>query len=218
MTFHTQVVGANGQRQAMFIERVEGLAEDDPRELRPAPARRDDRLQRGRPDGRADRDGDGARASAGCRSSPSPRSTQSRAATPRTRRARACSTTPTSCSTSARRPATRSSQSTASTRPVGAGLDARGGGARQRGQGAHGGAARRSGARCRRSSRARRSWAPRALGRLFDAAYAEHARRAGARASPRVTPIREPSEKCTRRGVGYDRAQELRLQRRRKRG
>jgi uncharacterized phosphosugar-binding protein len=27
MTFHTQVVGVNGQRQAMFIERVEGLAE-----------------------------------------------------------------------------------------------------------------------------------------------------------------------------------------------
>jgi uncharacterized phosphosugar-binding protein len=27
MTFHTQVVGANGQRQAMFVERVEGLAE-----------------------------------------------------------------------------------------------------------------------------------------------------------------------------------------------
>ena len=27
MTFHTQVVGANGQRQAMLIERVEGLAE-----------------------------------------------------------------------------------------------------------------------------------------------------------------------------------------------
>ena len=26
-TFHTQVVGTNGQRQAMFIERVEGLAE-----------------------------------------------------------------------------------------------------------------------------------------------------------------------------------------------
>src|SRR5262249_59734914 len=26
MTFHTQVVGANGQRQAMFIERVPGLA------------------------------------------------------------------------------------------------------------------------------------------------------------------------------------------------
>ena len=27
MTFHTRVVGANGQRQAMFIERTEGLAE-----------------------------------------------------------------------------------------------------------------------------------------------------------------------------------------------
>jgi uncharacterized phosphosugar-binding protein len=27
MTFHTQVAGANGQRQAMFIERVEGLAD-----------------------------------------------------------------------------------------------------------------------------------------------------------------------------------------------
>jgi uncharacterized phosphosugar-binding protein len=27
MTFHTQVVGSNGQRQAMFIERIEGLAE-----------------------------------------------------------------------------------------------------------------------------------------------------------------------------------------------
>ncbi len=27
MTFHTQIAGANGQRQAMFIERVEGLAE-----------------------------------------------------------------------------------------------------------------------------------------------------------------------------------------------
>ena len=27
MTFHTQVVGANGQRQAMYIERQPGLAE-----------------------------------------------------------------------------------------------------------------------------------------------------------------------------------------------
>ncbi len=27
MTFHTQVVGVNGQRQAMFIERIEGLGE-----------------------------------------------------------------------------------------------------------------------------------------------------------------------------------------------
>ena len=37
LTFHTQVVGANGQRQAMFLERVEGLAADDPRELPAAP-------------------------------------------------------------------------------------------------------------------------------------------------------------------------------------
>lgn len=28
MTFHTQIVGSNGQRQAMFIEKVEGLAEE----------------------------------------------------------------------------------------------------------------------------------------------------------------------------------------------
>src|SRR5207253_7980516 len=27
MTYHTEVVGSNGQRQAMFIERVEGLAD-----------------------------------------------------------------------------------------------------------------------------------------------------------------------------------------------
>jgi uncharacterized phosphosugar-binding protein len=27
MTFHTQIVGANGQRQAMFIERIEGFAD-----------------------------------------------------------------------------------------------------------------------------------------------------------------------------------------------
>lgn len=40
MTFHTQVAGSNGQRQAMFIERVEGLAEQilanfhfDPRDV-----------------------------------------------------------------------------------------------------------------------------------------------------------------------------------------
>ncbi len=28
MTFHTQIAGANGQRQAMFIERMEGLADE----------------------------------------------------------------------------------------------------------------------------------------------------------------------------------------------
>jgi hypothetical protein len=33
MTFHTQIVGSNGQRQAMFIERPPGLAEVCPIEL-----------------------------------------------------------------------------------------------------------------------------------------------------------------------------------------
>ena len=47
MTFHTQVVGANGQRQAMFIERVEGLAETILANFELGAARRDDRLQRG---------------------------------------------------------------------------------------------------------------------------------------------------------------------------
>src|SRR5207245_10630224 len=38
MTYHTQVVGSNGQRQAMFIERIPGLAEVilSNYELRPA--------------------------------------------------------------------------------------------------------------------------------------------------------------------------------------
>ena len=47
MTFHTQVVGANGQRQAMFIERVEGLAETILANFELA-RRCDDRLQRRR--------------------------------------------------------------------------------------------------------------------------------------------------------------------------
>ena len=33
MTFHTQVVGANGQRQAMSIERTPGPGRGDPVEL-----------------------------------------------------------------------------------------------------------------------------------------------------------------------------------------
>ena len=44
MTFHTQVVGANGQRQAMFIERMPGLAEVILVELHVRAAGRDDRL------------------------------------------------------------------------------------------------------------------------------------------------------------------------------
>ena len=44
MTFHTQVVGANGQRQAMFIERTPGLAEVILANFSFGPPRRDDRL------------------------------------------------------------------------------------------------------------------------------------------------------------------------------
>ena len=65
MTFHTQVVGANGQRQAMFIERDEGLAETILANFELRPTDVDDRVLRERADGGADRDGDRARASAG---------------------------------------------------------------------------------------------------------------------------------------------------------
>ena len=57
MTFHTQVVGANGQRQAMFIERMPGLAEVILVELRVRTDRRDDGLLGRRPVRRAGRDG-----------------------------------------------------------------------------------------------------------------------------------------------------------------
>ena len=48
MTFHTQVVGANGQRQAMFIERMPGLAEAILANFTFGPKRRDDRVLRRR--------------------------------------------------------------------------------------------------------------------------------------------------------------------------
>src|SRR3954451_16000646 len=37
LTFHTQVVGANGQRQAMYLERVEGLADEILANFDPSP-------------------------------------------------------------------------------------------------------------------------------------------------------------------------------------
>ncbi len=57
MTFHSQVVGANGQRQAMFIERVPGLAEVILNNFNFGRARPDGRLLGQRPDRRAGRDG-----------------------------------------------------------------------------------------------------------------------------------------------------------------
>ena len=38
LTFHNPVVGANGQRQAMYLRARRGLRPDDPPQLRPAPA------------------------------------------------------------------------------------------------------------------------------------------------------------------------------------
>ena len=115
MTFHTQVVGANGQRQAMFIERVEGLAETILANFELAP-----------PDAMIVFSVGGTTAvpiemACGARR----RGLQVVAVTSvehsrpggRALAARGCSTTPTSCSTCARRSATRWSRSTASTRP-----------------------------------------------------------------------------------------------------
>ena len=57
VTFHTQVVGANGQRQAMFIERMPGLAEVILSNFTFGPQRRDDGVLGERPVGAAGRDG-----------------------------------------------------------------------------------------------------------------------------------------------------------------
>ena len=117
LTYHTDVVGTNGQRQAMFIERVEGLA--------------DVILQNfdlGPPDAMVVFSASGLSAApiemargAQERGLPVIAVTsreQSLAGTRCTRPGPASSTTPT-CSTSARRPPTRSSRSTTSGEPVG---------------------------------------------------------------------------------------------------
>ena len=69
MTFHTQVVGANGQRQAMFIERMPGLAEVILVQLQVRAAGRDDGLLGQRPDRGPGRDGPRRPARAACGSS-----------------------------------------------------------------------------------------------------------------------------------------------------
>ena len=176
MTFHTQVVGANGQRQAMFIERTPGPCRGHPRQLRVRAARRADRLLRRRHDRGPGRDG--------------PRGAAARPAGHRRHVGRAVDVE--RCRPGGRQPAPRRSRPRH--RPVHparrcADLDRR---ARHPG---------RSRARpsppspssipsrcgppssswsagpCHRSSLGHRSWAPIARTRLFDAAYREHSRR-----------------------------------------
>jgi hypothetical protein len=110
MTFHTQVVGANGQRQAMFIERVEGLAEAILANFELAPP--DVMIVFSAGGGTAVpieiAQGGKARGLTSSRSRRSHRPTWGRG--------RASAITPTSSSTSARRWATRSSSSRASRR------------------------------------------------------------------------------------------------------
>ena len=115
MTFHTQVVGANGQRQAMFIERVEGLAEAILANFELGPP---DAMIVFSAGGRTAVPIEIAPGREGTRTA-GDRGHVGRAVPRRGSRApagRACSTTRTSSSTSARRRATRSSSSTGSRR------------------------------------------------------------------------------------------------------
>ena len=121
MTFHTQVVGANGQRQAMFIERMPGLAEVILVQLHVRAERRDDRLLGRRTVRRAGRDGAGR---------PAPRPAGDRGdlgravdvgANPIPPSAAGCSTRPTWSSTCARRTPTPWSTLDGLDTPVGPG-------------------------------------------------------------------------------------------------
>ena len=175
MTFHTQVAGANGQRQAMFIERVEGLAEAILANFQFGPS---DVMIVFSASGLTavpiEMAMGGRRAA--CRSWRSPRSSNRWPDRRTTRRVRGCSITRTSSSTSARRPAMRSSISKGSTRRSAPDRPWR---------------TRPSSTRSR--SRPRRSWrgqgalppvltsgaivGPERSAELFEAAYREHARR-----------------------------------------
>ena len=163
MTFHTQVVGANGQRQAMFIERTPGLAEVILSNFAFGPTRRDDRLLGERPDGRAGRDGPrrpAARA-AGDRGDVGRAVDVGRAQTRAS--AAACSTRPTSSSTCAPRTPTRWSRSTGSTRRSAQARRSPPSRSSTRSRCASPSCSS-SAARCRRSSPGRRSSAPSARG------------------------------------------------------
>ena len=190
MTFHTQVVGANGQRQAMFIERTPGLAEVILVELHLRADGRHDRLLGRRHDRGAGRDGARRAGGAACGSSRSRRSPQSHVGRRSTRR---------------REPAPRRGRPRH--RPVHArgrraghrrrprhtrrsGLDGRRRRHRQLHQGPHGRAARRSAGRCLRSSPV-----PRVVGeRTLAGAVRRSLSRARTAASPRAIDQRRGGE------------------------
>ena len=121
MTFHTQVVGRQRPAPGDVHRADGGPRRGDPRQLPVRPERRDARLLGLRADGRADRDGHGRAGPRPAGRWRSPRSPSRWPAVRITRAGPGCSTTPTSSSTCARRPATRSSVSTGSTRPIGPG-------------------------------------------------------------------------------------------------
>ena len=107
LTFHNMVVGANGQRQAMFIENVSGPGRAHPAQLRdlaPGLGAGDqlERLQR-----RADRNRRSLPAQRRARRLDRQPASQRSAARAVMRQARSCRISPTSCSTPARLPAMR---------------------------------------------------------------------------------------------------------------
>ena len=176
MTFHTQVAGANGQRQAMYIERMEGLAEVILANFQFAPADVMIVFSASGLTAVPIEMAMGARARGPPGRGGHARSRSRWRASPITRPGPACSITPTSSSTCARPPVTRSSGSRASTRRSGPGPPWR---------------TRRSSTRSR--SRRPRSCSTRGAlppvltsaaivgaersAELFEAAYREHARR-----------------------------------------
>ena len=178
MTFHTQVVGANGQRQAMFIERVEGLAD----------ARSSPTSGCGPTDAMIVFSVGGTTAvpiemamGARERGPAGDRRHVGRALARRGRAAllaaRGCSTTPTSCSTCARRAGDALVDGRRRRTPVAPGSTVAAVALANAVKVRDGGAAVPSAARCRRCSPRASVVGADESARLFDAAYAEHARR-----------------------------------------
>ena len=175
MTFHTQVVGANGQRQAMFIERVEGLAATILANFRLRPTDALMVFSAGGDDRRPDRDRRSSRARHGLAVIAVTSLEHSRASASEhssgTRLADHADVVLDLCTPVGRRPRRRRRRAR---RP---GLDGRRRRARERGQGADRGAARSSAAQLPPVLTAAALVGADESRRLFDAAYAEHARR-----------------------------------------